>query len=232
MYLDEFPELSRARLVRARSRGVAIRDRDRAVAIAFLADGTLLPGDTLVRFEVTQGEEPARRLTDALAATGARSLWFYGGDAVTRRAALALDLQLRPVGAAFVHRADSAPARRVVFRAPSQRDRTTLAELQRDHAAAFATPLAEVAEVDRDAVGIVFSQPLDPPWTELRVVVHAPYRGQGHGRALFAAAAERLATAGRRACAATESPAGRERSALEAAGFRLVDYYFSAAPKR
>jgi len=232
MYLDHFPELSRARLVRARSRGIAIRDRDRAVAVAFLSDGTLLPADTLVRFDVARGEEPGRRLTDALATTGARSVWFYGGDDATRRAALALDLQLRPVGGAFVHRMDTARAVRVVFRPPSQRDRATLEELQREHAPAFAAPLAEIAEVDRDAVGIVLSEPLDASWSEVRVVVYPPYRGQGHGSALFAAAADRLEATGRRVCAATETVAGRERSALESAGFRLVDYYFSAAPKR
>jgi GNAT superfamily N-acetyltransferase len=232
MYLDQLPELSRARLVRARSRGIAIRDRDRAVAVAFLADGSLLPADTLVRFDVTRGEEPRRRLTDALAATGARSLWFYGGDEMTRRAALALDLQLRPVGAAFVRRMDAARAVRVVFRPPSQRDRVTLEKQQREHAPAFAAPLAEVAEIDRDAVGLVFSEPLDAIWSELRVVVNPAFRGQGHASALFAAAADRLEATGRRVCAATESAAGRDRSALESAGFRLVDYYFLAAPKR
>ena len=131
-----------------------------------------------------------------------------------------------------MRRMDAARSVRVGFRPPSERDRVTLEELQRDHAPAFAAPLAEVAEIDRDAVGIVFSEPLDAVWTELRAVVYPPYRGQGHASALFAAAASRLESAGRRVCAGIETVAGRERSALESAGFRLVDYYFSAAPKR
>ena len=231
MYLDQFPDLSRARLVRARSRGVAIRDGDRAVAVAFVADGTLLPAETLVRFDVTRGEDSSRRLADAFAATGARAIWFYGGDAETRRAAALLELNFRPVGAAFVHRMDAERTARIAFRPPSQRDRMTLGELQRDHAPAFKAPVAEVGEVRGDAVGIVLSEPLDQTWTELRVVVHPPHRGNGYGAALLAAAADRIEATGRHVCAAVENVDGRERRALEGAGFRLTDYYFVASKR-
>ena len=44
MYLDGFPELAYARLVRKRARGVPIRDGGRAVAIAWMADGTMYTG--------------------------------------------------------------------------------------------------------------------------------------------------------------------------------------------
>ena len=231
MYLDQLPDLSRARLVRTRSRGVAIRDGGRAVAVAFVADGSLLPADTLVRFDVTEGEDVSRRLADALATTGARSLWFYGGDAPARRAAAELDLVVRPVGAVFVHRMDAARSERVTFRPPSLRDRETLAELEHDHAPAFKAPQTEIAEMHGEALGTVLTEPLDQRWTELRAVVYAPYRGNGYGSALFAAAADRLEAMGRRVCAAIETMAGRERSALEGAGFRIADYYFIAAKR-
>lgn len=232
MYLDQVPDLSRARHVRAHARGVAIRDGARAVAVAFVADGSLIAADTVVRFDVTHGEQPGRRLADAIAATGARSVWFYGGDDVVRRAALELDLQLRPAGGVFVRRMDAAPTSPVAFRAPNGRDRLTLNDLLRDHAPAFTAPLVEIAEIDGEAVGLVASEALDQRWTELRVVVHPPYRGNGYGAALLTAAADRIERSGRRVCAAIESVAGRERAALETAGFRLADYYFTASPKR
>jgi GNAT superfamily N-acetyltransferase len=231
MYLDQLPDLSRARLVRSRARGVAVRDGERAVAVAFVADGTLMPADTIVRFDVAQGEDAPRRLADALASTGARAIWFYGADETARGAAVALDLHLRPAGAAFVRRMDAARRADVAFRPPTQRDRETLADLQRDHAPAFKAPHSEVAEIRGDAVALVMAEPLDAAWTELRVVVYPPHRGLGHGTAVLAAAADRIEAIGRRVCAATETVAGRERRALESAGFRLADYYFTAAKR-
>ncbi|HTW85862.1 MAG TPA: GNAT family N-acetyltransferase [Candidatus Sulfotelmatobacter sp.] len=233
MYLDQLPDLSRAKLVRAHARGVAIRDGARAVAVAFVADGSLLPADTLVRFDVTQGEDPPRRLADALAATAARTVWFYGGDEVTRRAVSAMDLVLRPVGATFVRRMDAARVAQVGFRPPSQRDRLTLPDLQRDHAPAFRAPLIEVAEIGGESVALVLSEALDAHWTELRLVVYPPHRGHGYASVVLAAAADRAEATGKRVCAAIETVAGRERAALESAGFRLADYYFTAsrAPK-
>ncbi|HEX3466292.1 MAG TPA: hypothetical protein VHS78_19750 [Candidatus Elarobacter sp.] len=231
MYLDQLPDLSRARLVRSRARGVAIRDGDRAVAVAYVADGTLMPADTIVRFEVARGEDGTRRLADALSTTGARAIWFYGADEVARSAAVALDMPLRPVGAAFVRRMDAARKAVVGFRPPTQRDRETLADLQRDHAPAFQAPHSEVAEVRGDAVALVMTEPLDAAWTELRAVVYPPHRGLGHGSDVLAAAADRLESIGRRVCAAIETVAGRERRALESAGFRLSDYYFVATKR-
>lgn len=232
MYHDQLPDLSRAKLVRARSRGVAIREADRAVAVAFVADGSLLGPDTLVRFEVTEGQDPVRRLADAFATTGARALWFYGGDAVTRRAALGLDLPLQPAGAVFVRRMDAVHGASVVFRPPTQKDRFTLSELMLEHAPAFVAPFAEVGMVGGDAVGVVMSEAIDATWTEVRVVVYPPDRGHGYGAALLAAAADRIEATGRRVCAAIETVGGRERTTLEAAGFRLADYYFTAAKPR
>ncbi|HYZ14924.1 MAG TPA: GNAT family N-acetyltransferase [Candidatus Acidoferrum sp.] len=232
MYLDDLPDLSRARLIRASARGHAIRDGERAVAVAFVADGSLVAADTLVRFDVTRGEDPTRRLADALAVTGARGVWFYGGDVTTRRAALGLTLELHPVGSVYVRRMDAASPRSIAFREPLHRDRISIDELRREHAAAFRAPRVEVAEVGRDAIGIVFSEALDGVWTELRIALHPTYRAKGYGGALLAAAADRLEAAGRRVCAAIESNGGRERSALETAGFRLSDYYFIGTRSR
>ncbi|HEY4440167.1 MAG TPA: GNAT family N-acetyltransferase [Candidatus Elarobacter sp.] len=226
MYLDQLPDLSRARLIRASARGTAIRDGDRAVAVAFVADGSLLAGDTLVRFDVARGEAPARRLSDAFAATGARNVWFYGGDEVLRRAAVELDLQLRVAGGAFVRRAPAADVEAVVFRPPAQRDRMTLPELLRDHAPGFGAPVVEVGTIDGEPAGIVAAEVLDATWTELRVFVQPALRGRKYGAALMAAAADGIEATGRRVCAGIEGLAGRERAMLEAAGFRLADYYF------
>ncbi|GAC1590433.1 MAG: hypothetical protein NVS3B28_17440 [Candidatus Velthaea sp.] len=99
MYIDNVPDLSFARLVRSRSRGIALRDGDRAVGVIGISDGSLLPADTIVRFDLATGEDPGRRLADALASSGARGIWFYGGDAVARRAAADLTLASVPSGA-------------------------------------------------------------------------------------------------------------------------------------
>jgi len=227
MYLDDLPELTQAKRLRAGARGVAIRDGDRAVAVAFVAGGSLLPSGTLVRFDVTRGEDPSRRLADALTATGARAIWFYGGDEATRRAALGLDLVLQPVGAAFVRRMDARAKGRVVFRAPSPADRVALTDVLRE-APGFRAPHVQVAEIDREPVGVVLSEALEGQWSETCAVVYEAHRGRGYGAALLAGAADRLESGGRRVCAAIEGVGGAARTTLERAGFRLADYYFTA----
>ena len=214
--------------MRAAARGVAVRDGDRAVAVAFVSDGAHVGADTLVRFDVLAGEDPARRLADALATTGARALWFYGGDETARRAAGDLGMTLRPAGAVFVRRVDATPAHPVKFRPPALVDRLTLEELTREHAPDLPEPHVEVAEIARDAVGMTFAADLDGNWTELRVAIYPPHRMRGFGAAVVAAAADRIEAAGRRVCAEIAGTGGRERSVLERAGFRLADYYFIA----
>lgn len=228
MYLDDLPDLARARAVRAAARGAAIRDGGRAVAVAFVSDGARLAADTLVRFDVTVGEDPARRLADAFATTGARALWFYGGDDGARRAVTALGLELRPAGAALVRRMDAPSIASVALREPVLHDRVMLATMQQEHAPDFTAPQALVAEAQREAIGVAFMQTLDDRWTELRVAVHPQHRGNGWGTSIAAAAADRLESAGRRVCAAVEETSGIARTMLERAGFRLADYYFIA----
>ena len=98
----------------------------------------------------------------------------------------------------------------------------------REHAPAFRAPVVEFAQVEGENAGFVAAEALDTAWTEIRTFVQPARRGHGYGAAMLAALAERIEAGGRSVCAATESPGGRERSALEAAGFRLVDYYFTA----
>jgi predicted GNAT family acetyltransferase len=182
-----------------------------------------------VRFEVARGENPARRLTSALAATGARGLWFYGGDDAARRAAAELNLDLTPVGMAFVRRMD--PSTResgLRLRVPAAFDRLSLSEIVSDHAAWFQNPDAFVVERDRDTIGVALSETLTPEWSEIRVVIAPTYRGRGFGGTALTLLADRLEESGKLVCASLDSMEARGRSALERAGFRLADYYFSA----
>ncbi|MGB8265409.1 MAG: GNAT family N-acetyltransferase [Candidatus Velthaea sp.] len=233
MYIDNIPDLAQARRVRASARGIPIREGDRAVAVAYLSDGTYVSNDTIVRFDVAQGENPGRRFSAALAATGARGLWFYGGDDAARRAAVELNLSLTAVGMAFVRRMDPVPGDIVLrLRPPALHDRMTLAEIVSDHAVAFASPEVSIVERDRDIVGVALTQVLEKEWTEVRVVIAPTYRGRGLGSAAFAAIADRLEAEGRLVCASLDTMEARGRSALERAGFRIADYYFNARRAR
>jgi GNAT superfamily N-acetyltransferase len=229
MYTDNIPDLAHARLIRASAKGVPIRDGKRAVAVAYVSDGTYLPNDTIVRFDVAHGENPARRLATALSATGTRGLWFYGGDDAARRAAAELNLVLTPVGSAYVRRMD--PAARdtsLRLRSPAPSDRMTFSEIVADHGSAFKNPDALIVERDREIVGVALTEALTPEWTEIRIVIAPAYRGRGLGTATVTALADRIEGTGRLVCASLDSMEARGRSALERAGFRIADYYFNA----
>jgi GNAT superfamily N-acetyltransferase len=229
MYLDTIPDCSYAKLIRSGARVMALRDDGRAVGVVGVSDGAAIPADTIVRFDLVKGEDPGRRLRDALAQTATRAFWFYGGDDVARRAAADLQFPLEPRGAVFVRRMD--PVIRMAdltLRPPGPRDRMTLSEVHADQAPGFTAPETLFAQLGNDVVGVAMSEALDPEWTELRVVVYPAYRGRGIGSAIFTAAADKLESAGRLVCAAIETTEGRGRTALENAGFRLADYYFIA----
>jgi GNAT superfamily N-acetyltransferase len=228
MYLDRFPDLAQPAAIKARSRGVPIRDNGRAAAVAFVSDGSMLPTDTIVRFEVAKSENPARRLGEAFAATGAKVLWFYGGDAAAWRAAVGLDLTMTPWAAVMVRAVDRASDPALVLRRPTARDRLSLADMHEEHAPFFRAPDTQLAESGTDSVGAVFSETLDAHWTELRALVHPAMRGRGFGAAILTEAANRLETGGRAACAFVPTENLRARAALEGAGFRVADYFFTA----
>ena len=73
-------------------------------AIAWMADGSIVPTDTIVRFDVAEGEKAPRRLADALQQTNARAIRFFGGDDVVRSAIRGLELDVKLDGAAFMFR--------------------------------------------------------------------------------------------------------------------------------
>jgi hypothetical protein len=74
---------------------VPIRDGGRALAIAWMADGTINTADTMVRFDVTAGGKAPRRLADAFQQTNAAAIRFFGGDEVIRGRSRASSLKSR-----------------------------------------------------------------------------------------------------------------------------------------
>jgi GNAT superfamily N-acetyltransferase len=232
-YLDDFPELAYPRMIRKRARGVPIREGGRASAIAWMADGTIVTPDTIVRFDVAEGEKPPRRLSDAFAQTNAGAIRYFGGDDVVRSALRGLDLDIVLDGAAFVFRHAPTLKHKVILRESTMRDSLVLGEMAREQAAAFDDPKTLVAEVEHEAVGVVITDDIDKSWTEMRVAVHQPHRGNGFGASIFATAADQLeAKEGRLICAGMHTMDERVRSSLERGGFRLVDYYFVATRRR
>jgi GNAT superfamily N-acetyltransferase len=230
MYLDGFPELAYPRLVRSRARGVPVRDGGRAVAIAWLADGSIVPPDTIVRFDVAEGEKAPRRLADAFEQTKAATLRFFGGDDVVRGSIRGMELDVQISGAAFVFKQIPMLQHEVTFREPTMRDTLAVGELVREQAAAFTSPTTLVAEVKGDPVGVAISEDIDKNWVELRVAVFPAHRGKGYGAAIAAARADALeAEDGRLICAGIHTVDERARITLERAGFRLFDYYFVAS---
>lgn len=229
MYLDGFPELAGSRLTRTKARGVPIRDSGRACAIAWMADGSILPPDTIVRFDVAEGEKAPRRLADAFAQTNARSIRFFGGDEIVRAAIRGMELTLALEGAAFVYKHAPPFPSPVSFREPGMRDTLAVGELVREQAAAFGAPKVSVAEINGEAVGVAITDDIDKHWVEMRVAVFPPFRGRGFGAAIIGSAADQLeAKEGKLICAGYHTMDERARTTLERGGFRLVDYYFSA----
>jgi GNAT superfamily N-acetyltransferase len=227
MYLDDFPELAYPRMIRKRARGVPIREGGRASAIAWMADGSIVSADTIVRFDVAEGEKPPRRLADAFLQTNAGAIRYFGGDDVVRGALRGLDLDIVLDGAAFVFRRAHSLKHKVTLRPTTMRDSLMLGELAREQAASFEDPKTLVAEVDHEAVGVVITDDIDKSWTEMRVAVHQPHRGNGYGASILATAADQLeAKEGRLICAGMHVIDERIRLTLERGGFRLVDYYF------
>jgi GNAT superfamily N-acetyltransferase len=232
MYLDGFPELAYSRLIRKRARGVPIRDGGRACAIAWMADGSILTPDTIVRFDVAEGEKAPCRLADAFQQTNAGAIRYFGGDDVVRGAIKGLDLDVVVDGSAFVFRHAPPLSVKVTLREGSMRDTLVLGEMAREQAATFDDPKILIAEIGHEAVGVAVTDTINKNWTELRIAVHQPHRGNGYGAAIAATAADRLvATEGRLICAGLNNVDERSRLTLERGGFRLVDYYFTGSRK-
>jgi GNAT superfamily N-acetyltransferase len=93
-------------------------------------------------------------------------------------------------------------------------------------------PKILIAEIGHEAVGVAITDVIDKNWSELRIAVHQPHRGNGYGAAIAATAADRLVTTeGRLVCAGVHQLDERARLSLERGGFRLVDYYFVGSRK-
>ena len=233
MYLDELPELMLARTIKRHGRGRAIRENGRAAAVVWLSDGKFLPEDWLVRFDVAEHEDPARRLSDALTITNAKALWFYGGDSVAWRAVTELGLQLTPQGAVAVRNHDATRATNAItLRPPSALDRLSTRDIIAEYAPGFGHPTVLFAEHKSEVVGAVFSEALDATWTEVRAFVFPAHRGHGFASTLLALHADQLEASGRLVCCAFSIDEIKSRAALESAGFRVADYYFSARRAR
>lgn len=194
-----------------------------------MADGSITPTDTVVRFDVAEGEKAPRRLADAFVQTNARAMRFFGGDAVARGAIRGLDLDLVIDGAAFVYKDVPTFPVNVTFREPGMRDTLAVGELVREQAAAFNKPKIVVAEINGDAVGIGITEDIDKHWSEIRVAVFPAFRGNGYGAVIAGSLADQHEVQeGRLVCAGYHSVDERVRLTLERGGFRLVDYYFTA----
>lgn len=228
MYLDALPDLAAARLIKSRASGLPIRENGRAAAVVFVSDGSIVPSDWIVRFDVASREDPVRRLADGFAATGTRCVWFYGGDATARRAVFGLGLPAHAYAGVAIHRHDArADIGEVRLRVPSILDRVNTDAILSTHPD-LRSPSVMLATYRNDVIGHVLVEPLDAQWSEVRAYVNPAMRGRGFGKMLFAKIADQLETAGRFVCAGFLIQDTRTRAALEAAGFRLADYYFTA----
>lgn len=229
MYLDALPELAAARLIRSRATGFPIRESGRAAAVVFISDGSIVPSDWIVRFDVASSEDPVRRLADGFAATGTHGIWFFGGDVTVRRAVLGLGLPATAHSGVAIHRHDShVEAGEVRLRAPSVLDRISTDAILSTHPD-LRSATVMLATYRNDIIGHALIEPLDAQWSEVRAYVNPAMRGRGFGKMIFAKIADQLETAGRFVCAGFSMQETRTRAVLEAAGFRLADYYFIAS---
>jgi GNAT superfamily N-acetyltransferase len=228
MYLDSLPELAAARLIKSRATGLPIREDGRAAAVVFVSDGSIVPSDWIVRFDVASSEDPVRRLADGMAATGTRGMWFFGGDTTARRAVLGLGLSVTAHSGVAIHRHDAhVDAGEIRLRAPSILDRLNSDAILSTHPDLRSATVL-LATYRNDVIGHVLVEPLDAQWSEVRGYINPAMRGRGFGKMIFAKIADQLEAAGRFVCAGFQIQETRTRAVLEAAGFRLADYYFSA----
>lgn len=231
MYLDALPDVAAARRIKASARGRAINDRGRAAAVAFTGDGVSAPESWIVRFDIAEGQDSRKRLADAFATTGATALWYFGGDNVARRAAAGLNFESIPDLCVFARRAEpQAASDRLDLRAAPDLDVQTR-RLVTHHVEHFANPRLAAALAGGELVGYAILEELTPAWSEVSAFVFPAARNKGFGPEILAKSADAAENTGRTVCAAVGYADVAGRSALERAGFRLVDYYFLARPK-
>ncbi|MBV8601907.1 MAG: GNAT family N-acetyltransferase [Candidatus Eremiobacteraeota bacterium] len=231
MYLDDLPDAAIARRIKAGARGRAITEDGRARAVAFIGDGVSAPEQWIVRFDIAEGEDGRKLLADAFAMTGATTLWYFGGDAVTRQAVTDLNLESSPDLALFVRRAEPVPSGgRLNLRAAPDLDAQTRRLVAR-HLDHYESPRFAAALSGGEIVGYAVLQELTPTWSEVSTFVFPLARRHGYGAEILAKSADAAENTGRMVCAAVPFGDTAARGVVERAGFRLADYYFTAKPR-
>jgi GNAT superfamily N-acetyltransferase len=231
MYLDDLPDAAVALKIKAAAHGRAITENGKAAAVAFTGDGKLVPESWLVRFDIAEGQDGRRLLADAFVATGAGTIWYFGGDAVTRRAVNDLGMESTPHTGLFVRRAEpvGGPGE-LNLRAASEMDARTRQLISR-HVEHYDAPRFAAALAGGEIVGYAILQELTSTWSEVSAFVFPTGRRHGYGAEILARSADAAEHTGRMVCAAIPYADAASRSVLERAGFRLADYYFTAKPK-
>lgn len=231
MYLDELPDAAVALKIKAAAHGRAITENGKAAGVAFTGDGKLVPESWIVRFDIAEGQDGRRLLADAFVATGAGTIWYFGGDAVTRRAVNDLGMESTPHTGLFVRRAEpvGGPGE-LNLRAASEMDARTRQLISR-HVEHYDAPRFAAALAGGEIVGYAILQELTSTWSEVSAFVFPTGRRHGYGAEILARSADAAEHTGRMVCAAIPYADAASRSVLERAGFRLADYYFTAKPK-
>jgi RimJ/RimL family protein N-acetyltransferase len=232
VYLDDLPDAAIARQIKAAARGQALTENGRAVGVAFVADGYVVPATWIVRFDIAEGSDGRKLLREAFAATAAETIWYFGGDTVTRQAVNDLGLESTPHLGLFVRRADPAtPDASLYLSGEPQPDAQARAGISA-HVRHYPSPRFAAAIAGSEIVGYAILQELTPIWSEVSAFVFPSVRGHGYGAEILSKAADAAENTGRLVCAAAPYEDTISRKVLESAGFRLADYYFVAKIKR
>lgn len=230
-YLDDLPDVAIARQIKSVARGRALTSDGRAVGVAFTGDGKLAPEAWIVRFDIAEGQDERRLLADAFVSTGANAVWYFGGDAATRKAVTELGLESFAHTAVYVRRADPAVAGgNLVLRGAQDLDTQTRRLISR-HVEHYQTPRFAAALAGGEIVGYAILEELTPTWSEVSAFVFPAARRHGHGAEILAKSADAAENTGRMVCAVLPYNDAGSRAVVERAGFRLADYYFTARQK-
>jgi len=231
LYLDDIPDAAIAQQIKARARGRALTRDGKAAGVAFTGDGTLAPESWIVRFDIAEGQEGRTLLHDAFVATGASTIWYFGGDSATRQAVTELGMESSPHTGVFVRRAEPVGfGARLNLRGAQELESQTQKLVMR-HLEHYTSPRYAAALSGGEIVGYAILQELTPTWSEVSAFVFPAARRQGYGPEILARAADAAEHTGRTVCAAVAYGDMTGRAVLERAGFRLADYYFTAKPK-
>lgn len=231
MYLDDLPDAAVAQQIKTSAHGRALTQDGRAAGVAFTGDGKIAPESWLVRFDIAEGQDARKLLADAFVATGASTIWYFGGDATTRQAVTDLGMESNPHTAVFVRRAEPAAFTGGLNLRGAPDVDTQTRKLVLRHIEHYPAPRFAAALAGGEIVGYAILQELTPTWSEVSAFVFPAARRHGYGAEILARAADAAEHTGRMVCAAIAYNDASSRAVLERAGFRLADYYFTAKAK-